>query len=426
MKFRQFVSTPRQITKTFKTFFHHEASGGLLLLLAALTAFATANSAWKQEFLTFWEASFTLGTGGMETTHGLKDWINDGLMTVFFFVVGLEIKRELLHGELASPKRAVFPMAAALGGMVAPALLYLAWTSGTPASRGWGTPMATDIAFALGALALLGSRVPFSLKVFLTALAIVDDLGAVLVIALFYSSHLSPFYLGCAGGLLLILFALNRLGVRQTAPFLVVGAGMWWLLLHSGLHATLAGVLTAMAFPPASQPEGSEETEAASEVDADNGGHKYPIEETLHPWVTYLILPLFALANAGVAVGGEPVALLAHPVGLGIMTGLVVGKQIGITLFAWFAVRLGLATKPTDLSWWEIYGVGWLGGIGFTMAIFIANLAFAGTELLSIAKVGVMTASLVAGAVGWLILRQVCAPAKYYRTGKEEASPAPN
>jgi NhaA family Na+:H+ antiporter len=351
-------------------------------------------------------------------------------MAVFFFVVGLEIKHELLVGELASVKRAALPAIAALGGMLVPAAIYLAFNLGGAGGHGWGIPMATDIAFAIGVLALLGDRVPFGLKVFLTALAIVDDLGAVLVIAVFYTSDLSFQALGVAGGVLAALMLLNALGVRRVAPYILLGVLLWAALLTSGVHATVAGVLAALTVPASARINTGafrarsrrllDEFEAAG---ADPGTHQMTtgqhetvyglseliqevqpplarLKDALHPWVTFGIMPLFALVNAGVAFDAGITEALRHPVTLGIIAGLVLGKPIGIVGFSWIAVAMGLAERPQGSTGRQLLGVGVLGGIGFTMSLFIASLAFGESPLLANAKVGILTASLVAGLAG--------------------------
>jgi NhaA family Na+:H+ antiporter len=364
----------------------------------------------------------------------LHFWINDGLMTIFFFVVGLEIKRELLVGELASPRKAALPIVAALGGMLVPAGIYSALNVGTVGAPGWGIPMATDIAFAIGVLALLGNRVPLALKIFLVALAIADDIGAVLVIALFYTSEISWISLLFGAGLLAILAEANRTDVRHPLVYIFLGALLWFAFLKSGIHATISGVLLAMMIPARARIdanefasrgrallEGFEKAGVRGESILTNGERQeilqsleracvqaetpmQRLQRALHPWVTFVIMPVFALANAGVTLGGAFSEALIQPVGLGVMLGLVLGKQIGITLFAWLAVRFHLATMPSRVKWRQIYGAGWLGGIGFTMSLFIANLAFGESPSLRMAKVGILAASIVAGAVGWLIL----------------------
>jgi NhaA family Na+:H+ antiporter len=349
-------------------------------------------------------------------------------------VVGLEIKREILVGELASLRQAALPIAAAVGGMVVPALFYTAVNAGSSGSAGWGIPMATDIAFALGVMALVGQRVPLALKVVLTALAIVDDIGAVLVIALFYSSSVSWSYLAAAGVILAVLAAMSLFGVRKLFFYAVLGIALWVMVLNSGLHATLAGILLAVTIPANRKIErekfveklhghvhaferageanprllSPEQQEVLIALESDVEDVEAPLqkmEHALHPWVAFAIIPLFALANAGVSVGGNLGGLLLDRVSLGIIAGLVLGKQIGITLASWLAVKLRLAELPAGVNWRQIYATGWLAGIGFTMSLFIAELAFGASANLEAAKVGILGASLVAGITGFVLLR---------------------
>jgi NhaA family Na+:H+ antiporter len=358
-------------------------------------------------------------------------------MAVFFLVVGLEIKREVLVGELATMRKAILPLTAALGGAVLPAVIFLALNAGGDAARGWGIPMATDIAFALGVLALLGSRAPIGLKLFLTALAIADDLLAVVVIAVFYTADLQVTALAAAGGILLVLLAANRLGVRRPAVYALLGVALWIAVYESGVHATIAGVLLAFTIPSRTRVDaagfsqlarralGQYEQASATDHDAEEVRNAalwdleaaaeqaqapmQRMEHSLHPYVSYLIVPLFALANAGVrVVGADPLELLLQPLPIGIVLGLVVGKQVGITLATWAVVRTGRAELPTGVSMRHIYGAAWLGGIGFTMSLFIAELAFeASPGLLDGAKLGILAASVVAGIGGLLFLRRM-------------------
>ena len=421
------------VVRPFQEFSESDAAGGLLLLSATVLALAWANSPWAESYSTLWEQKFSIGFGAFALSRSVLHWINEGLMAVFFFVVGLEIKRELLVGELASPRQAALPIAGALGGVVVPALLYSSLNAGGPGAAGWGIPMATDIAFAVGAMALLGSRVPVGLKVFLTALAIVDDIVAVLVIAIFYTGNLSWPSLGVVGGFFAALLAASTLGVRNPLPYALLGFCMWVAMLLSGVHATIAGVLAALAVPARPRidvekfisrgrrlldqmeyPDDGEEhilrseSRQAAVMALEDACEKVEtplqrFEHTLLPWVRLIIMPLFALANAGVVLGISTAAATS-PVSLGIVLGLVAGKPIGIFCASWFAVRLGLASLPAQVGWRQILGVGVLGGIGFTMSIFIAGLAFAGQPLLEIAKLGILAASLVAGGTGFLLL----------------------
>ncbi len=420
--------------RPFQRFFRAETSGGVVLLACAIIALIWANSPWAESYSAFWHTPLTVTLGGYHLGESLEWWINDGLMALFFFVVGLELKREVLGGELASPAQAVLPIAAAVGGMVAPALIYTAFNLGKPGAAGWGIPMATDIAFSLGVLALLGNRIPTSLKVFLTALAVVDDLGAVLVIAVFYNQGVDWISLVAAVILLLALLAVNAAGVRRPAVYGVLGLGVWLAILLSGVHATIAGVLVALTIPSRAlinreeflargRAQLKEFAEARATPDPfvtdeqqavlraleqsceDVEVPSQRMEHALHPWVAFAIMPLFALANAGVSLGSEFVPALTQPVGLGVLVGLVVGKQLGITLFSWLAVKTGLAALPAGLRWSSIYGAAWLGGIGFTMSLFIADLAFDDASLLAYAKVGILSATLLSGCVGWTLLR---------------------
>lgn len=324
-------------------------------------------------------------------------WINDALMAVFFLLVGLEIKREFLDGQLSTWSRRALPGFAALGGMVAPALIYVAFNMNSPETlRGWAIPAATDIAFALGVLSLLGPRVPISLKIFLTALAILDDLGAVMIIAVFYTDDLDAIALSGALTVLVALCALNRFGCKKLAPYLVLGAVLWFFVLKSGVHATLAGVALAMTIPIKASP--------AAPDDAQSPLHK--LEHALHPWVAFMIIPIFGFANAGVSFAGIGPSALLDPVPLGIALGLFVGKQIGVFSFAWVAIRTGLADLPTNATWLQLYGVSLLCGIGFTMSLFIGLLAFPQSPFLQDeTKIGVLAGSLLAGTIGWLVLR---------------------
>ena len=431
--------TPFQrILSPFARFTRTESAGGIVLIAATLVAIAWANSPWAESYHHLWETVVTIGAGPYALSYPLHYWINDGLMAVFFFLVGLEIKREFLVGELASVRRAALPIAAALGGMVVPALLYAILNAGGPGERGWGIPMATDIAFALGVLALLGPRIPLSLKVFLAALAIVDDLGAVLVIAVFYTDQISWVALGVGFAMLAALVVANRLDARAPIVYVVLGVILWVAFLKSGVHATVAGVLLAMTIPARTRIDTEEFLDrgrrildyfdAAGKEGTDvltNRGQQAAIQEMensceavqaplqrieheLHGPVAFGIIPLFALANAGVHVGGNLGEAFTNPVALGIILGLVVGKPVGITLFAWLAVKMKLAALPAETSWQAIRGVSLLGGIGFTMSLFIAGLAFPGSpELNEDAKIGIFGASLVAGVAGFLLLRRL-------------------
>ena len=421
-----------------------ESASGVVLIAAALLAFAWANSPWSASYFAILEIPLGLGVGAWALEKPLLLWVNDLLMAVFFFLIGLEIKREVLVGELAGWRRAALPIAGALGGMVVPALIYVAFNLGTPNLRGWGVPMATDIAFALGVLALLGERVPLALKVFLLALAIVDDLGAVLVIALFYTDSVNL-------GALLWSFvawgaalAYGRYGGARALGFALVGAVMWYFMLKSGVHATIAGVLMALAVPlhhkmPLEQLQqelrglsghgGSlEQTEVVIEhledVLARAHSPLHDIEHSLVPYVAFVIMPVFAFCNAGVALGGA--AELAGPVALGAALGLLLGKPLGVAGCAWLAVRSGITRLPEGASWPGIVGVGLLAGIGFTMSLFIASLAFGQSAELAQAKIGVLAASVVAALAGLAFLARTLPrrsrPAAAARAGEAEAT----
>ena len=424
-----------RVLAPLRNFLHTEASGGILLLGAALIALVWVNSPFGETYTALWETPLTVRFGDAEFSMSLHHWINDGLMAIFFLVVGLEIKREVLIGELRSPRRALLPIAAAVGGALLPALIFLGVTAGAEGSEGWGVPMATDIAFALGVLAVLGSRVPVALKVFVTALAIADDLMAILVIAVFYSSDVSLVALGAAAGLLVLLVGANRLHVRSYLPYAVLGVALWAAVLASGIHATIAGVLLAFTVPATTRIDGASFVRRAKELVDSFDGADHPddvrrsderqsalsdledateaiqtplqrMEHNLHPWVAYLIVPLFALANAGVSLGTNAVAALGSPLAHGVLLGLVIGKQAGILGLAWAVVRLGWAELPSGVTWRHIWGAGWVAGIGFTMSLFIGELAFVGEAgLLDITKVAILAASILAAAGGLLILR---------------------
>jgi NhaA family Na+:H+ antiporter len=405
-----------------------------LLLLAALVALVWANSPWSDAYFHLWETHLSISLGNLALDESLLHWVNDGLMVIFFFVVGLEIKREILVGELATPRRAALPLVAAIGGMLLPALIYAAFNIGRPGQDGWGVPMATDIAFVLGILTLLRSRVPVSLKVFFTALAIADDMGAVLVLALFYSSEIVSIALVAAAIVLLALIALNRMGVRQPLPYAVLGIGLWLAFLESGLHPTIAGVLLAITIPARTQVRASaylaqcnaalagmgpgngsgeegdksrQQQGAAQTLEVIAERIQSPLqrlERNLNPWVAYLIVPVFAFANAGVQLRGNLLQALTLPLSLGILLGLLLGKSLGITLFSWLAVRLGVADLPYGVSWRQLFAASWLGGIGFTMSLFIANSAFRQPELLDLAKLDILVASVLAASIGFVLI----------------------
>jgi Na+:H+ antiporter, NhaA family len=440
-----------KIVRPFQEFADRTSSSGLLLIAAAIVALVWANSPWGESYTQLWGTKLSVGLGNVSIEEDLTHWINDGLMAVFFLVVGLEIKREILVGELSSPRRAALPIAAAIGGAVLPAVIYTAINFGTEGASGWGIPMATDIAFALGVLALLGERAPLGLKVFLTALAIVDDIMAVLVIALFYTSGVSWGALAVGAAFLIALVAANLAGVGKPLPYALLGIGLWLCFLQSGVHATIAGVLLAMTVPASSYIDtgeflklsrsildrfekagargdavlSNEERQGAlhalNKANEDVEPPLQELEHALHPWVVFAIMPLFALANAGVVLGEGLGGTLLNPVSLGIVTGLLLGKQLGVTLFAWLAVKSGISEMPQGVTWLHIYGVGWLAGIGFTMSLFISDLAFADNPLLDVAKLGILAASLIAGITGWVIIRRTSAP---HPDGEGKGSPS--
>lgn len=379
-----FQSMYMKTTRLFKDFFESEKAGGLLLLLVTLVSLAIANSPIQANYIGFWETEIG--------HHSITHWINDGLMTIFFLLIGLELERELYGGELSTIKNAALPIFGALGGMLIPAGVFLVFNWGTQTQNGAGIPMATDIAFAIGILSLLGNRVPTSLKVFLTALAVIDDLGAILVITIFYTKTISFLYLGGAFAIMGVLFILNRKNVHNLVPYTLGGGLMWYCMLHSGVHATITGVLLAFVIPYG------------------NGGKttsSYRLQHFLHKPVAFVILPLFAIANTGIAIDTNWQEGLAHANSIGIMVGLIVGKPIGITLFAFLCVKLGIGSLPKELQWKQILGAGMLGGIGFTMSIFITLLAFKndGEAVITYSKIAILVASFVSGTLGFLWLK---------------------
>ena len=371
-----------KLTKLFKEFFESEKAGGFILVFATAISLLLANSAFQAEYSDFW--NITLGG------HSLTHWINDGLMTIFFLLIGLELEREIYQGELSDIKNATLPIVGALGGMLVPAAIFIIFNFGTESQAGAGIPMATDIAFAIGILSLLGKKVPASLKVFLTALAVIDDLGAIIIIAIFYTQTLSLVNLFIALGIFAVLLGLNRMKINNLLPYLIGGVAMWYFMLHSGVHATITGVLLAFAIP------------------FGNGKNKTPSNKVLHflhKPVAFVILPLFAVANTCIVLGDNLAAGLAQNSSLGIMTGLVVGKPLGITLFALIGIWLGICALPSDLKWKNILGAGMLGGIGFTMSIFITLLAFSDAVIIDHSKIAILLGSLISGILGYLWLK---------------------
>ena len=416
----------RRLTRPIERFMHIQAASGIVLLVATIVALTLANSSWSASFLAFWDTELGITFGTIELSHSLKHWINDGLMGVFFFVIGLEVKREVVTGELRDPRHAALPLFAAVGGMLVPAGIYLSLQAGEPGMRGWGIPMATDIAFVVGCMAILGSRVPPGLRVMLLSLAIADDIGAILVIAIGYSSSLNwtALLLGFAG--IGMVYGMARVGVRSILVYTGVG-GLVWLAFHeSGIHATIAGVILGLMTPTSEYVGATAFRRVLDRADDVCQGETWPqeaerasqiarfrrlaretvspveyLENALHPWVGFVILPVFALANAGVPIG---VSDLTNPVAHAAAAGLIVGKPLGIVLLSFLAVRIGVARLPQGVTWASLAAGGVLAGIGFTMALFIAGLALEG-ELLGAAKVGILGASAVAAVIGTLLLR---------------------
>jgi NhaA family Na+:H+ antiporter len=384
-----------KITDAIKDFLKLEAASGILLMIATVIALVLANSPVSGLYGALLDTPVEIRIGKLHLAKPLLLWINDGLMAIFFFLIGLELKRELLEGELSDPKQIILPAVAAIGGMVVPAAIYVFLNWGDPvAIKGWAIPAATDIAFALGILALLGSRVPISLKVFLVSIAIIDDIGAILIIAIFYTSEISMISILVAAIMIVILFVMNRKGVTQIPPYIMIGIVLWIAVLKSGVHATLAGVALAFFIP----------------MNAKNGRSPVrELEHNLHPSVSYAILPLFAFANAGVSLEGVSFSSLLQPVPLGIAAGLTLGKQLGIFLLCWTTVKLGLADLPEDVGWSALYGVSVLCGIGFTMSLFIGSLAFemGGPDYAMDDRLGILAGSLVSAVTGYLFLKKV-------------------
>jgi len=382
-----------------RQFLKLEAAGGVLLVFAAALALVLANSPLGAYYTAFLVTPVAVQVGALEIAKPLLLWINDGLMAVFFFLVGLEIKREFLEGELSSPAQVTLPALAAVGGVAAPALVYVLLNWGDAQNlNGWAIPAATDIAFALGILALIGARAPLALKILLTAVAIIDDLGAILIIAAFYTDNLSLTALLLGVVAIVGLAVVNRLGVRHLAAYVLLGIVLWVCVLKSGVHATLAGVVTALAVPL--RPAGEGQVSLLRHV-----------EHALHPWVAYAILPLFAFANAGVSFAGVGLHSFVEPVKLGISLGLFLGKQLGIFGMIWLAIRTGLAPMPEGISWRQLYGVSLLCGVGFTMSLFVGSLAFEHSSFEAPVRLGVLTGSLVSGLCGYLLLRFAPLPA---------------
>ncbi len=377
-----------------QNFLKKETAPGILLFSAAVLALIIENSALDWLYDTLLGTPVEVKVGALEIAKPLLLWINDGLMALFFFLVGLEIKREVLEGELSSFDKAILPVVAAIGGMALPAIIYAMVTWHDPiALTGWAIPAATDIAFALGILAVLGSRVPVSLKVFLLSVAVIDDLGAIIIIALFYTENLAVTSLILGGIGLAALIGLNRAGVRSLTPYLLIGLAIWVCFLKSGVHATLAGVLIALTIPMGKE-------------HADDHSPLHDLEHELHPWIAFMVLPIFAFANAGVPLAGLSLEAVMAPIPLGIILGLVIGKQLGVFAATWAAVKLGIAKLPKGVGWREVYGIACLTGIGFTMSLFIGTLAFDTSDQLNQVRLGVLIGSVISGVIGYLVLRQ--------------------
>lgn len=430
-------NSPPGIIGAFQEFVHSEVSSSVVLLACSVIALVWANSPWSQTYEQLMHLKLGLMAGDRSFSLTLHHWINDGLMVVFFFVVGLEVKRELVVGHLSTFKRAILPVMAAVGGMAAPAALYLALNHGRPGATGWGIPTATDIAFALGVLALLGDRVPIGLKVFLLALAIADDIGAVLVIALFYTSQITWTGLAVAGMFLVLLYlAIAVWNVRSAGVLAVLVIGVWLGVFTSGIHATIAGILMALLVPvrPRIEPEqflqvsrhridvlgdqGLTKESVICDPDQLDGivelyevaGEMRPpglaLEQYFHPISAFVVLPLFALANAGVPLSSDKLGLLFHPVTWGIILGLVVGKQVGVTALSWLVIKSRWAELPEGVGWSHVYGASCLAGIGFTMSLFVTDLAFDDEDLINAAKLGILSASAASAAIGYVVLRK--------------------
>jgi len=425
---------PLRSTGMFDRFFRSEVSGSIVLMACTLIALVWANSPWSQSYFDIAHVEIGVSWGGASLELSLQHWINDALMVIFFFVIGLEVKREIAIGQLSTLRKSALPVSAAVGGMLIPAGLYVAVNTGGQAVHGWGIPMATDIAFALGILALFGSRAPIGLKVFLTALAIADDIGAVLVIALFYTASLKFAALAVAAIFMLLIAGARAIGIRSSGVYLLLAVGVWLSVLVSGVHATVAGILVAMLVPirasiepekfmrtarhrlaelestdltHVSMVDDKAQLHALDDIHRVTGDMIPPgiaLEHRLHPVQSFLILPLFALFNAGVVLGGNSVGETTDPVGLGILLGLVLGKQIGVTGFSWIAIKSGWADLPEGVSWSHIWGASCLAGVGFTMSLFITELAFDDPNSIGMAKRGILLASLIAATLGYWIL----------------------
>ncbi|MGF1532198.1 MAG: Na+/H+ antiporter NhaA [Bernardetiaceae bacterium] len=435
MSMQETLPPIERMTNPIKAFMNSSSSSGIVLFLSALLSLWIANTAFSESFYQFWQTKFTIGIGSFKVSKSLLYWINDGLMSMFFFVVGLELKREILEGELSRPRKALLPIVAGIGGMLVPALIYWQLNRGTDAVSGWGIPMATDIAFALGVLYLLGDRVPLSLKIFLTALAIIDDLGAVLVIALFYTSEISLTNLGIGMLFMGAMLLANRMGVRSVLVYGVLGiGGLWLAFLLSGVHATIAAVLAAFTIPASVRISKEEYSDRMSRLMEDFQRCRptsqsmitprmqevldqiklatdaaipplQKLEHGMHGLVAFVVMPIFALANAGVALSGDIGDILSTPISLGVLLGLVIGKTTGIVGFVFAFEKIGLIQRPSGMGYTQLLGLACLAGIGFTMSLFITSLAFESELYIRQAKIAILLASLVAGVAGYLLLR---------------------
>lgn len=424
-----------EIFLPFREFIKKEEAGGFLLFMSTLIAMIWANSPLHDSYHTILHTQLSIAVGSFHVSTTLIHFVNDGLMTLFFFVIGLEIKREMLSGALSTFKQAILPVVAAIGGMLCPAAIFAIFNTGTPGAPGWGIPTATDIAFSLGVLALIGNRIPISLKVFLTAVAVADDIGAIIVISLFYAGKIAWLPVGAAAMLSCCLLLINRMGVKKPTVYAILGLGVWASLVQSGIHATVSGVIVAMFVPvrntysfdyfidnsrdslkvfeqSLNTPEDilnhRQKNSALREIENTRKKVESPLlhmEHTLHPWVTFLIIPMFALANAGVSIPDNFFSSLLHPVTAGIFFGLILGKQVGIISGVWLMVQFKVSPLPKGLTFRRLYGLSWLCGIGFTMSLLITDIAFESQELIDQSKIAILMASLAAGMIGWLLLR---------------------
>ena len=427
-----------RILKPVERYMHNESTAGIMLLASALIAIGWANSPFGDSYFHFWEYEVAIRVANYEIANTLHTWINDGLMAMFFFVIGLELKREIIAGELSDIKKALLPLVTAVGGMLIPAAIYIVWNPSGPANDGWGIPMATDIAFALGIISLLGKRVPVVLKIFLTALAIADDIGAVLVIAFFYTSQISFWSLGLGALFVIILLVANYVGVRNTLFYGLVGiGGVWLAFLMSGVHATIAGVIAAFAIPARTkineqrfidvldeklkefhtippndvtllEPAQYRVIQNIYQLTKAAGTPLQKLEYQLHPWVSFVIMPLFALANAGIILDEKLMqSIFSSGITMGVFWGLTAGKLLGVVIFCWLMVKLRLSALPEGMTWGHLWGIGLLAGVGFTMSLFVTTLAFKEPQAVAAAKAGILAASIISGVAGYFVLKKV-------------------